>query len=169
MELNDTDERKNDFCPDLIATAKFPRRVLPQIYKSSRIFSSINPHKFFKITKLTLKQFLRKMAEKTTMAKPLSSDKSCQLATFGAGCFWGVEKSFRRKFVGNGALDVQVGYAGGHQENVNYRQVCSGSTGHAEVVQIKYVSRAYLFSLSSTDNILFLMFRTLPIFPMTLW
>jgi peptide-methionine (S)-S-oxide reductase len=95
---------------------------------------------------VTIKQFLRKMAEKTTMAKPFSLEPSQELATFGAGCFWGVEKSFRRKFVGNGALDVQVGYAGGHQDNVSYRQVCSGSTGHAEVVQIKYVSVTYLCS-----------------------
>jgi peptide-methionine (S)-S-oxide reductase len=49
-----------------------------------------------------------------------------------------VEKSFRKKFIDNGAIDIQVGYAGGHQDNADYRQVCSGSTGHAEVVQIKF-------------------------------
>ena len=49
-----------------------------------------------------------------------------------------VEKSFRKKFLSNGLVDIQVGYAGGYQNDVNYRQVCSGTTGHAEVVQIKF-------------------------------
>jgi peptide-methionine (S)-S-oxide reductase len=58
-----------------------------------------------------------------------------KLATFGAGCFWGVEASFRKL---EGIEDVVVGYAGGHTENPSYPDVCSGATGHTEVVQVEY-------------------------------
>jgi peptide-methionine (S)-S-oxide reductase len=56
-------------------------------------------------------------------------------ATFGAGCFWGVEYVFRRVA---GVTDVQSGYSGGHTENPSYEEVCSHTTGHAEVVQVTF-------------------------------
>jgi peptide-methionine (S)-S-oxide reductase len=56
-------------------------------------------------------------------------------ATFGAGCFWGVEYVFRRV---PGVVDVQVGYSGGITKNPTYRDVCSHTTGHAEVAQVTF-------------------------------
>ena len=56
-------------------------------------------------------------------------------ATFGAGCFWGVESFFREV---PGVSDAVSGYAGGHVANPNYRQVCSGATNHAEVVEVTF-------------------------------
>ena len=58
-----------------------------------------------------------------------------ETATFGAGCFWGVESFFRQV---PGVADAVCGYAGGDVENPSYRQVCTGTTGHAEVVQVTY-------------------------------
>ncbi len=56
-------------------------------------------------------------------------------ATFGAGCFWGVEATFREV---DGVTDVAVGYAGGQLDRPTYRQVCSSATGHAEVVEVDF-------------------------------
>jgi peptide-methionine (S)-S-oxide reductase len=58
-----------------------------------------------------------------------------EIATFGAGCFWGVEAAFRRL---PGVVDVAAGYSGGHMPNPTYRDVCSHTTGHAEVVQATF-------------------------------
>jgi peptide-methionine (S)-S-oxide reductase len=58
-----------------------------------------------------------------------------ELATFGAGCFWGVEDAFRQV---PGVLDVTVGYEGGTLDDPSYQQVCSHTTGHAEVAQVEY-------------------------------
>ncbi len=56
-------------------------------------------------------------------------------ATFGAGCFWGVEEAFRQV---RGVTDAAVGYAGGTREQPSYQDVCTGQTGHAEVVEVTY-------------------------------
>lgn len=58
-----------------------------------------------------------------------------QMAIFGAGCFWGVEAAFRRI---DGVTATRVGYAGGTSHSPTYKDVCSGQTGHAEVVQVSF-------------------------------
>ncbi len=73
-------------------------------------------------------------------------------ATFGAGCFWGVEETFREL---KGVTGTSVGYSGGSFPNPTYEDVCAGDTGHAEVVQVEFDS-----SVVSYDQLLNLFWRS---------
>ncbi|MEM9548468.1 MAG: peptide-methionine (S)-S-oxide reductase MsrA [Bacteroidota bacterium] len=61
--------------------------------------------------------------------------KELKKAIFGAGCFWCVEAVFQRL---EGVSDVESGYIGGHTDNPTYRDICTGNTGHAEVIRFSY-------------------------------
>ncbi len=75
-------------------------------------------------------------------------DMKTEKATFGAGCFWGIEAAFRKV---SGVVDAAVGYSGGTLHNPTYPDVCAGHTGHAEVVELSFdptqVSYAHLLDL----------------------
>ncbi len=72
-----------------------------------------------------------KMTEQSTE----KAEKGLQVATFGTGCFWCTEALFEQL---EGVEDVVSGYSGGHVAHPTYRQVCDGTTGHAECVQVTY-------------------------------
>lgn len=70
-----------------------------------------------------------------TSTTPMSQNPLLEKATFGAGCFWGVEYNFRRV---PGVVEAFSGYSGGKSANPTYRQVCNGDTYHAEVVEVTF-------------------------------
>lgn len=79
-------------------------------------------------------------------------EQNYELATLGAGCFWCVEAIFQRL---QGVLSVVSGYSGGNIENPDYKSVCTGQTGHAEVIQIKFNPQIISF-----EDVLYMFWRT---------
>ncbi|MCP5520716.1 MAG: peptide-methionine (S)-S-oxide reductase MsrA [Verrucomicrobiales bacterium] len=71
----------------------------------------------------------------TDETKTPTAPSATELATFGGGCFWCTEAIFERL---DGVKSVTSGYAGGHKANPTYHDVCTGTTGHAEVIQIEF-------------------------------
>src|SRR5882762_4018552 len=70
----------------------------------------------------------------TAFSQTMNTNQTEQI-TFGGGCFWCLEAVFQRI---PGVKSVASGYAGGHTENPTYEQICSGGTGHAEVIQLEF-------------------------------
>jgi peptide-methionine (S)-S-oxide reductase len=85
-------------------------------------------------------RLFRSLAPLSVTAEPSAPlPANAKLATFAAGCFWGVEHAYRQNFpVSAGLLDARVGYIGGRTTSPTYRAVCTGTTGHAEAVQLAY-------------------------------
>ena len=73
----------------------------------------------------------------------IGTENNIENATLGGGCFWCTEAVYKEL---NGVFEVQPGYSGGHVKNPAYREVCNGTTGHAEVVQITYDPQIVSFS-----------------------
>lgn len=82
-----------------------------------------------------------KLSDMTTN-EALNGTQGMDTATFGAGCFWCVEAVFSEL---NGVVSVTSGYAGGHVEDPDYKLVCTGTTGHAEVARIVFDPRVITF------------------------
>ncbi len=75
------------------------------------------------------------LARPSTVNERTIIKEMTEKATFGAGCFWGVEATFREI---DGVIDAAAGYEGGHTESPTYKDVCTDRTGHAEVVEVEY-------------------------------
>ncbi|CAK9440480.1 uncharacterized protein LODBEIA_P45770 [Lodderomyces beijingensis] len=75
-----------------------------------------------------------------SISPTLVQTSTSKIITLAAGCFWGVEKVFKKQFAGKGLVDIKVGYANGIPTvgNINYEKVCSGSTNFVESVQLSY-------------------------------
>ena len=71
-----------------------------------------------------------------------NTQQEIEQATFGAGCFWCVEAVFERL---EGVIDVQAGYTGGSTKNPTYENICTGTTGHVEVIRIDYAPNILSF------------------------
>jgi peptide-methionine (S)-S-oxide reductase len=82
----------------------------------------------------------------------LTAPRQLEIATFGGGCFWCLEAIYNEL---KGIIKVESGYAGGTVPNPTYEQVCTGTTGHAEVIQITYDSN--LITFKEILNIFFTM------------
>jgi peptide methionine sulfoxide reductase msrA/msrB len=90
-------------------------------------------HKHYCINSAALNFEPRESLSKEAPDEMTKAKKQSGIATFAAGCFWGVEHKFRQV---KGVLSTVVGYSGGNKENPTYKQVCSDKTGHAEAVRI---------------------------------
>ncbi|NIK72531.1 peptide-methionine (S)-S-oxide reductase [Thermonema lapsum] len=99
------------------------------------LFKSIPVYFLFLITGLACQQASTQQNNTSLSMSQTQQTKNLEIATFGGGCFWCIEAVFQRL---KGVEKVVSGYAGGHKENPTYKEVCSGTTGHAEVCQIYY-------------------------------
>ncbi|MBA7657135.1 Peptide methionine sulfoxide reductase MsrA [subsurface metagenome] len=98
-------------------------------------FNHINSLKMRLILLISCLTLITQSILATETMENQNNEGKTEKVTFGAGCFWCVEAIFERV---KGVTDVQSGYSGGHVENPSYKEVCNGTTGHAEVCQLTY-------------------------------
>lgn len=89
-------------------------------------------------TSLLLRHFTSATTAMPSVSPTLKTTPTSELLTIAAGCFWGVEHIYRKHFADKGLIDAKVGYSGGKDTDPSYRKVCSGSTGHAEALQVSF-------------------------------
>jgi len=104
------------------------------------------------ITGYSCKESKSKNIERGMNEMDSTQNLNLEKATFGGGCFWCTEAIYERV---EGVHTVMSGYAGGHVKNPTYKQVCDGTTGHAEVIQIGYDAKVV-----SYDELLEIFFKT---------
>ena len=75
------------------------------------------------------------MSKEKIIVQASTNTENLQVATFAAGCFWGIEEAFRQV---KGVKSTMVGYTGGSFDNPTYRDVCKDKTGHAEAIQVQF-------------------------------
>ena len=81
--------------------------------------------------------------EQTSTKNKMNTNTNYEVATLGGGCYWCMEAVFQRL---DGVIKVESGFSGGHVKNPSYREVCNGTTGHAEVIHITFDSTKVPFS-----------------------
>ncbi len=102
----------------------------------ARVINSSEEGRLVRLNLITLTTFLTVvLTTSVVLAQKGGTMKQTEQATFGGGCFWCMEAIFERL---DGVLSVEAGYTGGYKANPTYEEVCSGTTGHAEVAQITY-------------------------------
>jgi peptide-methionine (S)-S-oxide reductase len=89
----------------------------------------------FLTTGISCSQKQKNVNASNAMTNQTANTNDAQLATFGSGCFWCTEAIFQQV---DGVIKVESGYSGGKVKNPTYKEVCSGLTGHAEVIQVTY-------------------------------
>jgi len=90
----------------------------------------------FRVPKFQFARATSIQFKQTFSYSTMSTHDEWKKATFGAGCFWGTEKFFKKQFAPN--VKTAVGYMGGKKSEPSYQQVCTGQTGHAEVLHLEY-------------------------------
>jgi peptide-methionine (S)-S-oxide reductase len=111
--------------------------ALPALISFAACDNTSKPHSE---TRLSLTD---KLKDTTMTANDTTMQDTIETATFGAGCFWCVEAIFLGV---NGVTKVESGYSGGQVKNPSYKEVCNGTTGHAEVCQVTFDPRVVSFA-----------------------